>query len=85
MWYLQFQVVMVLFHSLRLSNSVLAGQRRFLQLSVLRATGVPISRLEPDHYLPYEKLEKNLLAVRHKFVSDQTFQKSKSYNCYIEI
>uniref|UniRef100_A0A915ABB1 Aconitate hydratase, mitochondrial n=1 Tax=Parascaris univalens TaxID=6257 RepID=A0A915ABB1_PARUN len=51
-----------------LSSSITALRPyyRLLHMSALRAANVPISRFEPHHYLPYEKLEKNVAIVRKK-------------------
>uniref|UniRef100_A0A0M3HSI8 Aconitate hydratase, mitochondrial n=1 Tax=Ascaris lumbricoides TaxID=6252 RepID=A0A0M3HSI8_ASCLU len=48
------------------SISALRPYYRLLHMSALRAANVPISRFEPHHYLPYEKLEKNIAIVRKK-------------------
>ncbi|VDK44952.1 unnamed protein product [Anisakis simplex] len=58
---------MVLTTMLR-SSSITFGlvSHRHLSLSALRAVNVPISRFERDHYLPYDKLEKNIEVIRKR-------------------
>ncbi|MFH4975491.1 hypothetical protein AB6A40_002200 [Gnathostoma spinigerum] len=56
---------MVLLRIGRLSNFGSFSYRHFHVASIL-ATDVPISRYEPDKFLPYRKLEKNLDIVRKR-------------------
>uniref|UniRef100_A0A0N5AL68 Aconitate hydratase, mitochondrial n=1 Tax=Syphacia muris TaxID=451379 RepID=A0A0N5AL68_9BILA len=52
--------------SLHLYRSIFNGQKRFIQLSALCSSNVPISKFEPNKYLPYERLEEKLKIVKSR-------------------
>jgi hypothetical protein len=49
----------------------IASIRRLHSTSMWKAAAVPMSRYEPNFYLPYEKLAANLSIVKKRFLMNK--------------